>query len=128
MSDMLIWKDLQSLEDLNRMIENSKSKPALVFKYGSSSTESIASKARIESEWNISSDQLNCYIADAMLNKDVATEVSETVGVPDVYPQISLFADGVTMYDESYEMISVKKIRLVHKIINRTFRWMETRV
>ena len=44
------------------------------------------------------------------------------------YPQVLLFADGVTMYDESREMISVKKIKLALKIINRTFKWMETRV
>jgi len=124
----LNWKNLQSLEQLNLIIEESRTKPALIFKYRGASPESLETKAMIESEWNIPSDQLECYIIDVMENKEIATEISEIAGVPNVFPQVLLFADGVTMYDESHEMINVKKIKLALKIINRTFRWMETRV
>lgn len=128
MSYTLNWKNLQTLDQLSLIIEESRTKPALIFKHRGTSTESIEIKSMIESEWNIPSDQLECYIVDVMENKEVATEVSEVAGVPNAFPQVLLFADGVTMYDESHEMINVKKIKLALKIINRTFRWMETRV
>ena len=65
---------------------------------------------------------------DVMKEKDINEVVTDMAGVINEYPQVLLFADGVTMYDESREMISVKKIKLALKIINRTFKWMETRV
>lgn len=128
MSYTLNWKNLHSLDQLNLIIEDSRTKPALIFKYRGSSPESVETKAMIESDWNIPADQLECYIVDVMEDKEVASEVSEVAGVPNAFPQVLLFADGVTMYDESHEMINVKKIKLALKIINRTFRWMETRV
>ncbi len=71
---------------------------------------------------------LDSYLVDIMHDKDVAAEATQVAGVSDEFPQVLLFADGVTMYDESHELINVKKIKIALKIINRTFRWMETRV
>jgi hypothetical protein len=70
---------------------------------------------------------LDVFMVDDLKNNDVSAEVSELAGVEPEFPQIVLFADGVTMYDEAGDMISVKKIKLAVKIVNRTFRWMETR-
>ena len=128
MSYTLDWKNLSSLDQLEHIIEESRVKPALIFKHRNSAEESIKAKEKIENEWSIPSDQLACYIVDVMQDKAVASEVSEFAGIPNVFPQVLLFADGVAMYDESHEMINVKKIKLALKIINRTFRWMETRV
>jgi len=128
MNYTLIWKDLQRLEDLSAIIERSKTKPVLIFKHSSSSAESTESKTRIEREWSIPPDQLDCCIIDVTLNDDISMKISELAGVPDACPQFLLFADEVTVYEESHELISVKKIKLALRIINRTFRWLETRV
>jgi len=128
MSYLLTWKNLQSLDQLNFIIEESRTKPALIFKHRPSSQESNEAKEMMEREWSIPSEQLECYIVDVMQDKMIASEVSDIAGVTNEYPQVLLFADGVTMYDESHEMINVKKIKLALKIINRTFKWMETRV
>jgi len=128
MSYSLNWKNLQTINQLNLIIEESTTKPALIFKHRPSDAESVEIKEMMEREWTIPEDQLVCFIVDVMKDKEVATEVSELAGIANEYPQVLLFADGVTMYDESHEMINVKKIKLALKIINRTFRWMETRV
>lgn len=128
MSYTLNWKKLNSLDQLEQIIEQSRVKPALIFKHRNSEEESLQAKEKIENDWSIPDDQLACYIIDVMQDKAVASEVSEFAGIPNVFPQVLLFADGVAMYDESHEMINVKKIKLALKIINRTFRWMETRV
>ncbi|MEQ9307460.1 MAG: DUF2847 family protein [Marinoscillum sp.] len=70
---------------------------------------------------------MDLFIVDDMKDRDVSLEIAEIAGIQHEFPQIVLFADGVTMYDESQEMISVKKIKLALKIVNRTFKWMETR-
>ena len=128
MSQPLNWKSLSTREEFNRLVEDSRDKPALIFKHRPSSEESHHALKKLEQEWTISPENLDLYILDVMKDKDVNEAVTETAGVINEYPQVLLFADGVTMYDESREMINVKKIRLALKIINRTFKWMETRV
>lgn len=128
MSYPLNWKSLGTIEEFNRLVERSKEKPALVFKHRPSAPESTQALESLERDWTISPENLDLYIIDVMKDKEVAEAVTEMAGVMNEYPQVLLFADGVTMYDESREMISVKKIKLALKIINRTFKWMETRV
>lgn len=124
----LQWIPLSSLDQFQGIVEGSQNKPALIFKHRNSSTESQEAKDKLEAEWTIPDDQLDCFIVDVMENKVVATEVSDFAGVPNSFPQVLLFADGVAMYDESHDMINIKKIKIALKIINRTFRWLETRV
>lgn len=128
MSYPLNWKSLSTIEEFNRLVERSKEKPALVFKHRPSSPESMLAMETLERDWTISPENLDLYVIDVMKDKEVTEAVTDMAGVMNEYPQVLLFADGVTMYDESREMISVKKIKLALKIINRTFKWMETRV
>ncbi|MEP1032153.1 monothiol bacilliredoxin BrxC family protein [Ekhidna sp.] len=128
MSYPLNWKSLGTIEEFNRLVERSKEKPALVFKHRPSSPESTQAMETLVRDWSISPENLDLYLIDVMKDKEVAEAVTDMAGVMNEYPQVLLFADGVTMYDESREMISVKKIKLALKIINRTFKWMETRV
>lgn len=121
------WKTINSLEDLHRVVDQSRLKPVLVFKHRPSSPESIEKKLELESTWSISSDLVDIYLVDDLKDREVSLEISDLAGIEHEFPQIVLFADGVTMYDESQEMISVKKIKLALKIVNRTFKWMETR-
>ena len=123
-----MWKSISTVSEFERVIEHSRRKPVLVFKHRATSPESIAVKAELETNWSIPADMLDTFIIDIIQHKDVSLEATRMAGVPDEFPQVFLFADGVTMYDESHEMINVKKIRIALKIINRTFRWLETRV
>ena len=129
MSNTLIgWKKIPSVDEFDQILERSKTKPALLLKYHPSSSESVKIKKSLEDEWSIPSEMLDAYLVDMVKDDEVATEATEVSGVPDEEPQIFLFADGVTMYDESGDMINVKKIKIALKIINRTFKWLETRV
>ena len=123
----LHWKELDNLNQFDEVLENSRIKPALVFKHRPTSPESLAVKKRLEEEWTISSDQLDIYLLDESAHLDVSNEITDSSGVEHESPQVLLFADGVTMYDESHDMINVKKIKIALKIINRTFKWMESR-
>lgn len=128
MSHSLNWKPLSTKDQFEELLEKSRTKPALVFKHRPSSPESTKVKEALEEDWTIAEDQMDLFIIDVMKDKEVSYEVTETAGVMNEFPQVLLFADGVTMYDEAHEMINVKKIKLALKIINRTFKWMETRV
>lgn len=123
----LNWKDLHSIEQFDELLEKSRTKPALIFKHRITSPESVAVKKQLEDEWNLPEDQIDLYLIDDQKQQDISREITDIAGVDHEYPQVLLFADGVTMYDESHEMINVKKIKIALKIINRTFKWMESR-
>ena len=123
----LNWKDLHSIEQFDELLEKSRTKPALIFKHRITSPESVAVKKQLEDEWNLPEDQIDLYLIDDQKQQDISREITDIAGVDNEYPQVLLFADGVTMYDESHEMINVKKIKIALKIINRTFKWMESR-
>lgn len=127
MRSSINWKELSSADQFDDVLDKSRVKPALVFKHRSNSPESISVKSRLEKEWNISGDLLDIYLVDDVKSKEVSRNVTDIAGVDAEFPQVLLFADGVTMYDESHEMINVKKISIALKIINRTFKWMESR-
>lgn len=122
-----LWKPITSLEILDKVIEGSKFKPVLVYKHRASSPECLAKKQELENDWNISPDLIDLFIVDDIKAKDVSLAISDIAGIQHEFPQIVLFADGVTMYDESSDLITVKKIKLALKIVNRTFKWMEQR-
>ncbi len=122
------WKSIKNVEEFDQILERSRTKPALIFKHRPSSPESLQVKQDLEDSWSIAPDMLDAYLVDIMHDKEIAAEATEVAGVSDEFPQIFLFADGVTMYDESHQMINVKKIKIALKIINRTFKWLETRV
>ena len=122
------WREINNVTHFSEILENSRSKPALVFKHRSKSAESLDVKTKLEKDWIFDESQLDVFIVDESVNKGISVQVTDIAGVEEDYPQVLLFADGVTMYDESHELISVKKIKIALKIINRTFKWMETRV
>lgn len=122
------WQPLTSLKQFDEILERSKSKPALVLKYQPNTSESEQVKSILDEQWTIRPEELDTFLVDVSRNAKISHEVTEVAGVDPEFPQVLLFADGVTMYDESHELISVKKIKIALKIINRTFKWMETRV
>jgi len=124
----LQWKSIKNVEEFDQILERSRTKPALVFKHRPASPESLKVKQDLEADWTIAPEMLDLYLVDMVHDKEVAAEATEVAGVSNEFPQVFLFADGVTMYDESHDMINVKKIKIALKIINRTFRWLETRV
>lgn len=121
------WNNFKDLNHVGDVMEASNNKPVLVFKHRSSSPESLEIKKRLETDWDVPAEKLDVFIVDEVDQKNISEKISHLAGVDEEYPQVLLFADGVTMYDESHDMINVKKINIALKIINRTFKWMETR-
>jgi bacillithiol system protein YtxJ len=124
----LTWTPIETTTQLDEIVDGSQMKPVLIFKHEASSPVSQQVKMELESDWSLLPDVVDTYIIDASKHLNVANEANEIAGVPEEAPQIFLFADGVTMYDESNELINFKKIKIALKIVNRTFKWMETRV
>ena len=123
----IYWTTISSIEDFNKILEDSKTKPALLFKYDSVDHQSNEIKRHLDEEWNIDHDLVKPYLIDRKSNKQLVYAINKEAGVIGDIPQVILFADGVTMYDESGDLINVRKINIALKILRRTFKWMENR-
>ncbi len=123
----LQWESVSSLQEFDRILDTSRYTPAVILKHDPDSLLSLQVKQRLEKEWDLSFEELAAYLINPNVQREVADEMLIQAGVSPHCPQLFLYADGVTMYDESDELISFRKIKIALKIINRTFQWMETR-
>ncbi len=123
----LNWKILDNYKQFDDVLEDSRIRPVLIFKHRPASPESVEVLKTLEAGWEQLAPQMDLYILDESQHKTLSDRITDAAGVDFVFPQVLLFADGVAMYDESGDMISIKKIKIALKIINRTFKWMESR-
>ncbi|XOV95112.1 MAG: monothiol bacilliredoxin BrxC family protein [Bacteroidota bacterium] len=120
------WNDLRNQNDLEKLIASSSKQPVMLFRYNSAEEHEAAIKKSMEDEWELK-EPLPSFILDDNLNHYFSTSVCERLRVVDTAPQVMLIVDGEVIYDECDDTISAKKIMLAMRIINRTFKWMETR-
>ena len=124
----LEWKVMTGIKEFHEILKNSHNKPVMIFKYDPKSPECVAIKASLEANWVLNPDRMDLYLVDVYKSEAISKIVTKVADIPDEHPQVIMYAGGVAVYDESHEMINVKKIKIALKIVSRAFRWMETRV
>ena len=121
-----IWKNINSVEEFERIVELSKEKPTMLFRYDSQLEDHKEAKSKLEKEWS-TENTIETYLLDSSANRNLSREISKLLGLKHYDLQVILLADGTTMYDETNELISYKKIQIALRIIKRTFKWMYDR-
>ncbi|PRY14775.1 bacillithiol system protein YtxJ [Pontibacter ummariensis] len=106
------WHPLTSVEQLDEIIEESKSTPVVIFKHSTSCSISATAKARIERQWDGAGvDHVKPYYLDLLKYRPVSNEVAEVLQVRHESPQLLLLQDGVCTYDTSHMSISVDALK-----------------
>ena len=106
------WHPLTSVEQLEEILEESKSTPVVIFKHSTSCSISSTAKSRLERQWNGSGlDHVKPYYLDLLSYRPVSNEVAEVLQVQHESPQLLLVQDGVCTYDASHLGISVDGVR-----------------
>lgn len=104
------WIALTDIDQLNLIIEESNSKPVVIFKH---STRCIISKMALrgfESDYNFGDDFL-CYYLDLIVNRDISNEIANRFGIEHQSPQILIIKNGVVVYNESHEGIDANVLK-----------------
>ena len=104
------WIALTDINQLNLIIEESNSKPVVIFKH---STRCIISKMALrgfESDYNFGDDFL-CYYLDLIANRDISNEIANRFGIEHQSPQILIIKNGVVVYNESHEGIDANVLK-----------------
>ncbi|WP_266203838.1 bacillithiol system redox-active protein YtxJ [Pontibacter kalidii] len=106
------WHPLTNLEQLDEIMDESKSTPVVIFKHSTSCSISSTAKSRLERQWaGAGLDHVKPYYLDLLSYRPVSNEVAEMLQVTHQSPQLLLVQDGVCTYDASHLGISVEALK-----------------
>jgi bacillithiol system protein YtxJ len=106
------WHPLTSTEQLDEILEESKSTPIVIFKHSTACSISSTAKSRLERQWNgLGLDHVKPYYLDLLSYRPVSNEIADALQVPHQSPQLLLVQDGVCTYDASHLGISLDAVK-----------------
>jgi bacillithiol system protein YtxJ len=105
------WKKLDSITQLDHIIEESKEKPVLVFKHSTRCSISSMAWSRIERNWKEEDNtKVSPYFLDLIAFRAISDEIALRFSVPHASPQVILIKNGRAIYDNSHMGISYQDI------------------
>lgn len=108
---MLHWYPLVSAEQIDEILEASRTTPCVIYKHSTSCSISSLIKHRLEQHWNLEDDAVQVYYLDLLRYRHLSNYVEETFDVVHESPQVLLIVDGQCVYHTSHLDISVEGIR-----------------
>ncbi|WP_158856099.1 bacillithiol system redox-active protein YtxJ [Lunatibacter salilacus] len=105
------WKKLDSVSQLDQIIEESKEKSVLVFKHSTRCSISSMAWSRMERNWKEEDNEIvSPYFLDLIAFRSISDEVAVRFSVPHASPQVILIRNGEAIYDNSHMGISYQDI------------------
>ena len=105
------WKTLQSVNQVEEIIEKSHQVPCVIFKHSTRCSISSMAKYRLEGDWDFSNNEIEAYYLDLIAHRDVSNYLAEKFSVWHESPQILLIKDGECNYDASHLDITVNELK-----------------
>jgi len=106
------WQTLNSKEQLETVLEESKNKPVIIFKHSTTCSISATAKSRLERQWDAGGlENVKPYYLDLLSNRPVSNEIAEVLQVRHESPQLLLIQDGMCTYHASHLGISVDAVK-----------------
>lgn len=103
------WKSLLSIEQLESIEEDSKTKPILIFKHSTRCSISRMALKQFEREFTLQ-DKVTPYFLDLIANRDVSNDIASRFNVMHQSPQLLVIKDGKSIYNASHSDIKAEKI------------------
>ena len=104
------WISLQTLEQLDEIIENSYEKPILIFKHSTRCSISRFALKRFESEFDLQG-KLNLYFLDLLNFRAISNEIASKFGIQHQSPQVLLIKEGKVVYHDSHDGIEAEELK-----------------
>lgn len=108
------WNNLNSVKQVRKIVERSHQVPCVIFKHSTRCSISTMAKMRLESNWDISENEIEPYFLDLIAFRDVSNFIASELQVHHESPQIILIKNGEVTYDASHLDITVDEIKEVY--------------
>ncbi len=105
------WKTLDSLTQLEQIIDDSHQKPVAIFKHSTRCGISTMAKSQLEDGWNISTNDLDFYYLDLLAHRPISNEIADRLGVMHQSPQVILIKNGEAVFSNTHHSISADALQ-----------------
>lgn len=102
------WKNLRSIEDLNKAQQESHIKTVVIFKHSTRCSISRFVLKNFENTVTIPEDEMDFYFLDLIEYRSVSNEIAERFNVMHQSPQLIILKKGEAVYDASHESIDAE--------------------
>jgi bacillithiol system protein YtxJ len=110
------WSQLRSIDQIEKIREESKENPILIFKYSSRCSLSRMALDRLERNWEEEDmSQVKPYFLDLITYREISNRVAHEFDVEHESPQILIIENEKSIYDKSHMAIDYTGIREVLK-------------
>lgn len=102
------WKNLRSIEDLNKAQQDSHIKTVVLFKHSTRCSISRFVLKNFENTVTIPEEEMDFYFLDLIEYRSVSNEIAERFNVIHQSPQLIILKKGEAVYDASHESIDAE--------------------
>tara|TARA_R100001369_G_scaffold75450_2_gene104331 strand:+ start:3927 stop:4325 length:399 start_codon:yes stop_codon:yes gene_type:complete len=105
------WHVLSTMEQLEEIIEESKSKPVAIFKHSTRCGISRMVLKQFEKNYDLDDNQLKLYFLDLLQNRDISNEIAARFKVHHESPQMIVLKDGEVIHHDSHQGIDANHLK-----------------
>ena len=105
------WVPLNDEAQLSAIIKISSDKSVLIFKHSTRCGISRMVLKNFESDYDIPETEIDMYFLDLLNYRALSQDISTKFNVMHQSPQVLLIKNGVVIYHDSHDYISVSKIK-----------------
>jgi bacillithiol system protein YtxJ len=109
-SQKLNWTNLESVDDLSAFIKKTD-KPILLFKHSTRCAISSMALSSLESDWQMSEEEVYLGFIDLVKYRDVSNACAELTKVVHQSPQVIVINNGEVVHDASHSAIRFDQIK-----------------
>ncbi|CAA9246514.1 MAG: hypothetical protein AVDCRST_MAG95-1667 [uncultured Adhaeribacter sp.] len=109
---MINWNLLTSVEQIEKIKEESQQQPIVIFKHSTSCSISATAKSRLERQWNEAGlENVKPYYLDLLSYRPISNQIATSFEVRHESPQLLLIRNGECTSDWSHLGIRLDEIK-----------------
>jgi bacillithiol system protein YtxJ len=106
------WSELRSVHQIDKIREESKESPILIFKYSSRCSVSRMALDRLERNWNDAEmPAVKPYFLDLITYREISNRIADIFDVEHESPQVLIIENEKSVYAQSHMGIRYEEIR-----------------
>ncbi|MEZ4794991.1 MAG: bacillithiol system redox-active protein YtxJ [Flavobacteriaceae bacterium] len=105
------WLSLTRIEQLDALVETSKTIPVVIFKHSTTCGISRMVLRNFEKTYAVPEGSIKLYYLDLLAFRAVSNEVASRFGVWHQSPQLIIVKNGESVYDASHQGIDASSIQ-----------------
>lgn len=107
---LIPWQRLNSMVQLDAIVEDSKTKPVVIFKHSTRCGISSMALRHFENSFELDPEHMDLYFLDLLSNRQLSDEVGYRFQVMHQSPQLIVIRNGVAVHHASHHGIQASQL------------------